>query len=378
MRSDRPVVVRLIARLNIGGPARQAVMLTEALGDTYVSILGTGSVDRGEAELPHDGVVPIRLALGRPIRPRQDASAVLAVRRLLRSSGAQLLHTHTAKAGFVGRIAASSLRHRRPRVVHTFHGHVLDGYFSRPRERTFVEIERALARRSDVLIAVSPQVRDDLVELRIGRESQYRVIPLGLELDPWFQVGQRDGALRKHLGLSADVPLVGAVGRLVPIKRLETLLAAVAFLSEVQVVLIGDGESRSQLEARSIQLGLGDRAHFVGWWPDIPAAMADLDAVVLTSGNEGTPVALIEALAARRPVVATSVGGVPFVVEDDVTGLLVPPDDPRAFAERLDWALRHRDEMSRMAEEGSRQVRERFTSDRLVRDIRNLYDELLN
>ncbi|MEO7556116.1 MAG: glycosyltransferase, partial [Acidimicrobiales bacterium] len=196
-------------------------------------------------------------------------------------------------------------------------------------------------------------------------------------LDPFFAVSGPSGALRRQLCLSSDTPLVGAVGRCVAIKDLNTLLEAVARLPGVHVAIIGDGDERPSLEAHAAGLGLNGRAHFCGWFDGVPAAMSDLDVVALTSRNEGTPVALIEALAARRPVVATDVGGVRFVIEDGVTGLLAPKADAVAFAEQLDRALRNRAAMAAMAARGREHVAGRFTGSRLVADIRSLYTELL-
>jgi glycosyltransferase involved in cell wall biosynthesis len=316
-----------------------------------------------------------RVPLVRSLSVPTDLRAVVVVRALLKSERPRLLHTHMAKAGTVGRMAAVSLGRRRPVTVHTFHGHVLDSYFRPAVERSFLEVERRLARHTDALVTVSPEIRDQLLDLRIGRADQYRVIALGLPLQRFFDA--RPGGLRERLGIGSDVPLVGAVGRLVPVKDLGTLLEAVALLDGVHVALVGDGESRLALEDKAAALGLDGRAHFTGWWDDVAGAFAELDVVALSSVNEGTPVALIEALAAARPVVATAVGGVAHVVEDGVTGLLVPKEDPAALAARLDWALRHRDEMAALAATGSARMRERFHSERLVADVRGLYRELL-
>lgn len=370
-------VLRLITRLNVGGPARQALLLTHALRPRYETVLAAGAVAEHEGELRDERVAVARVPLVRPVTPRADVGAFRAVRDLLRESQPDLLHTHMAKSGSIGRGAAFTLRRKGPRVVHTYHGHVHEGYFSPTVRKAFLTAERSLARATDILIAVSPQIRDELLALEIGQADQYRVIPLGLDLRAWLEVAGPDRSLRRSIGVSEDATLIGAVGRVVPIKNLEMLVDAVTRLPDVHAAIVGDGESRQLLKSYTDRAGVADRVHFVGWWPDVPGAMADLDVVVLTSRNEGTPVALIEALAARRPVVATDVGGVRFVVEDGVTGLLSAPDDPAAFAERLDWALRHRKEMKAMALEGSQQVRTRFASDRLVSDIRDLYDELL-
>jgi glycosyltransferase involved in cell wall biosynthesis len=369
-------VVRLITRLNVGGPARQALLLTRELGDGFPTVLAAGRPTAVEGELADDRVPVVRLPLVRPLNPSMDARAIAATRRLLQAAGARVLHTHMAKAGTVGRIAASSMTVR-PRTVHTFHGHVLDGYFKAGTQRMFIELERALARRTDVLVAVSPEVRDSLQALGIGRRREFHVIPLGLDLDRFLAVAGPDGSLRASLVVGPATPLIGVVGRLVSIKAVEVALEAVARLPEVHLAVIGDGEERASLTRQAQSMGLAGRVHFTGWWTDVPAAMSDLDLVVLTSKNEGTPVALIEAHAAGKPVVATDVGGVRHVVTDGVTGWLAPSGDAPALAALIEQALQDRDRLRAFGAAGRVGVRDRFGKDRLLRDIGDLYTELL-
>ncbi len=371
-----PSVLRLITRLNVGGPAQQALLLTALLRDEFPTVLGAGTPAANEGEMSRPDVEVQRLPLTRALDAAQDARAVSAVFRLVRRTRPVLVHTHMAKAGVVGRSVCVSHGARRPILVHTFHGHVLEGYFSPARQRGFIAIERELAKRTDRLIAVSPQVRDELLDLGIGRSSQYQVIPLGLDLTRFLAITGPVGALLRKLGLSASVPLIGAVGRLVPIKNIELLLDAVARLPDVHVALLGDGESRRSLEQRAEARGLAARVHFLGWATDVASAMSDLDVVVLTSRNEGTPLALIEALATARPVVATDVGGVRYVVEDGVTGH-VTALDAEALASGIERALSDRPAANAMATAGRATVAERFSHDRLVRDMRGLYRELI-
>lgn len=374
--------MHLITRMNIGGPARQVILLAKGLADEFPTIVAAGRPGKAEGELV-DAEVPVRpVPLVRPVKPATDLRAVLAVRQLLRSTQASLVHTHMAKAGTVGRLAAiaSYPTRARPRLVHTFHGHVLQGYFGNTQQKAFLELERVLARRTDVLVAVSPEVRDELVDLGVGRERQYRVIPLGPELGPLLAVGGPGGpagTLRASLGLGPDVPLVGTVGRLVPVKDHATLFAAIAAVPGAHLAVLGDGELRATLERLARQLGIAERTHFTGWWLDVPAALADLDVVALSSRNEGTPVALIEALAAGRPVVATDVGGVRHVVQDGETGRLCPAGVPAALAGLLERALAEPESSARMALEGRRRVTERFGSARVLADHLGLYRELL-
>lgn len=374
----------LATRLNIGGPASQVLFLAKGVAGRWRTVVGAGKPPPEEGELQDPEVSVVSVPLVRPVRPGADLAALAALRRLMKTTRARLVHTHMAKAGALGRLAAMSLGpggRGRPRLVHTFHGHVLSGYFSPAAQRTFIELERALAKRTDRIVAVSPEVRDQLLELGVGRPSQYQVVPIGLDLSRFAQVGTAavpTGRLRSRLGLGQEVPLAGAVGRLVPVKDHATLLRALAEVPGLHLALLGDGELRGQLGEQARSLGLAARVHFVGWWADVPAALADLDLVVLSSRNEGTPVALVEALAAAKPVISTDVGGVRHVVQDGETGLLCPGGDPGALAGLLRRALGPEGRrLAQMAAEGRRRALSRFGRDRMVADYLSIYEELL-
>lgn len=375
MRAETPTrdVVRLITRLNIGGPARQALLLTKELADRWPTMLLAGKPTPDEGELTDPRVHVHRVPLVRRVDPVHDLQALRRVSSLLRTARPKIVHTHMAKAGMIGRLAARRLH---VRTIHTYHGHVHQGYFNPPVQRLFLEIERHLARHTDILIAISPEIREELLELRIGRPDQYRVIPLGFDLTSHLAVSGASGRLRDELGLAPNVPLIGIVGRLVDIKDVGTMLRALARTNGVHLAVIGDGDSRAALEREARDLGIAARTHFTGWWHDIPAAMSDLDIVALTSRNEGTPVSLIEALACERPVVATDVGGVRFVVRDGETGLLCRPQDPAAFAGAIQRLFEQPDFARRLAIAGRASVRSRFHKDRLLSDISAVYEEL--
>lgn len=370
-------ILRLITRLNVGGPARQALLLTRGLNEEFPTLLAAGRPSAAEGELTDPTVAVHHVPLVRSMRPRTDLAAVSAVRRLIADNQVRLVHSHMAKAGAVGRIAARSVG-TRPRTVHTFHGHVLEGYFSPHVEKAFLQTERLLAKTTDVLIAISPEIRDSLLDLGVGRASQYRVIPLGLDLESFLEVEGPSGDLRASLGLAPTVPLVGVAGRLVPIKDLSTLLGALEHLPGVHLAIIGDGELRGSLEME-VQLakGLSGRVHFTGWRHDMAATFADVDVVALSSRNEGTPVALIEALAAGRAVAATDVGGVRSVVIDEATGLLAPAGDVDRMATIIRRLLESPDLRQRLGAAGREHVAQEFGAGRLVADVRELYSELL-
>jgi glycosyltransferase involved in cell wall biosynthesis len=375
-----PRLLQVITRLNVGGPARLVVHLNRALqGRGFECRLVTGTEGPSEGRIdPGTERVTTIPALRREISPRHDLAAATALDRLVRAWRPDIVHTHLAKAGALGRIAAR--RRSVPVTVHTFHGHVLDGYFPRPVARAFLAAERGLAKRTTALVAVSDAVRDELLALGIGREEQWHVIPVGLELDGLLGTPPARTKARRGLGLPTAGKVVGIVGRLVPIKDHETFLRAAARLvrerEDVAFVVAGDGEERAVLEARAREL-LGDRVVFLGWVQDLAALYAALDVVVLTSRNEGTPVSLVEAGAVGRPVVATRVGGVPDVVADGETGTLVPPGDPAATAAAIGRLLDEPALAKAMGEAARASVPSRFSADRLVDDLAALYEHLL-
>jgi glycosyltransferase involved in cell wall biosynthesis len=315
--------------------------------------------------------------LVRSLRPGSDLRALREIRRLIRSWHPDIVHTHQAKAGAIARIAVA-LSRRKPVTVHTFHGHVLEGYFGPIAKRIFLAAERRLARRTTALVAVSRQVQDDLIALEIGKTDQWRVIPLGFELEPFLEIRGHSSAVRPKLGLGPDARLVGVFGRVTAIKDHATLIDAISTLDGVHLAIFGDGELIPDIEEQIRSLGVADRVHIMGWWSDVAAAIADMDVVALTSRSEGTPVSLIEALAAGKPVVATDVGGVRDVVVDGVSGLVVPPASPNAVAAALKRLLWDASSGVEMGAAGRAWVAERFAWPRLVEDTRTLYAALLS
>jgi glycosyltransferase involved in cell wall biosynthesis len=355
-------ICRIIGRLNIGGPAIHAILLTEGLRSRgYETMLVAGQ------EGPREGSLRDRAAqkgislhflpeLGRDVRPARDLMALRKLVQLLRERQPEIVHTHTAKAGALGRIAARIAGI--PIVVHTFHGHIMHGYFSHRATRFFLALERCLAMASTRILTLSEGLREELLRLRIGRPETVGVMPLGLELNGFLRSDTRRGELRRRLGLSPEVPLVGIIARLVPIKDHGTFLEAASELcrsrADVRFLIVGDGELRSSLEHRAHALGLSQCVSFLGWQRELEPIYADLDLAVLSSRNEGTPVSFIEAMAAGLPVVGTRVGGVPDLVEHGKTGLLVRPNDPKALSGAMETLLSDPDrrrEMGRLARE---------------------------
>ena len=375
-------VLRAITRLNIGGPAIHAVLLTAALDDgtEFNSSLVAGTTAPHEGDMldfAHaHGVQPILLpALGREISPADDLLSLARMVQCVRRFAPDVVHTHMAKAGTVGRLAARICGV--PLIVHTYHGHVFHSYFGPAKTRVFLAIERALGLATDRIVVIGDGQRDEIASYGVAPSRKLDAIRLGLELDQFLHAEDARGSLRQELGVGPTIRLIGIVARLVPIKDHEVFFRAAARVREAeplaQFVVVGDGERRADLETLVDRLAIRRAVTFLGWRRDMVSVYADLDVVALTSLNEGSPVALIEALAAARPVVSTRVGGVPEVVIDGVTGLTVPPANPAAVADGILNLLRDRDLAARLGSAGRRHVYPRYDASRLVDDVRDLY-----
>ena len=349
-----PEVLRVIARLNLGGPARHVLRIDGPLRELgWRTTVVTGTPELHEPDLfeegRHAGLDIIRIPqLSRAPSPLRDVSALMALRRLIAERRPDVLHTHTAKAGTLGRLAALSLRTpgTRPALVHTFHGHVLSGYFGPWLSGCAAAVERALARRTERLVAVAPGVGDELVDtFGVGERSRFEIIPPGIDRARTAPDRAAGSALRAELGIADDATLVGLVGRLDPIKDPEA--AVKAFVSRppeaqgARLLVVGSGSLQPAVEAAAA--GRED-VHLLPARDDLTAIWGAVDVCLLTSRNEGLPQVATEALAAGVPVVAPAVGGLPDLVQHDTNGLLAPPGSvPQALHRVLvEGALRER------------------------------------
>jgi len=376
----------VIARLNVGGPAIHVINLNAGLDRArFESILITGTENPGEGTLldlaVERGIQPIvipEIVAEATLKPR-DLKALAALYRLLRRERPHIVHTHTAKAGFVGRLAARLAGV--PIVVHTYHGHILHSYYSPAKTRILRRMERGLGVLTDRIIAVSEQVKRDLVDYRVAGAEKINVIPLGFDLRPFLDSATHRGSFRRELSLNNGAQLVGIVGRIFPIKNHRLFLDAAAHIAAAEkaarFVIVGDGALRHQMEEHAAGLGIADRVIFTGWRRDLPRIYADLDVLVVSSDNEGTPVSAIEAMAAACPVVATRVGGLPDLIDEDETGHLVPRGDAPALAAAVQRLLRDREAARRLGETARARIAERFTAERLIADIEHFYRDLL-
>jgi len=407
-------VLRIIARLNVGGPARHVVWLTEGLrANGYDTMLVTGVVPSGEDDMAYlaqsAGITPhVIPQMSREISPR-DTLAIWKTFRLMLRERPDLVHTHTAKAGTVGRVAGLLYRWLTPgaligkpracRFVHTYHGHVFHSYYGPAKTKLFLTIERALARFvTDRIIVVSEQQRREVNEdFHVGKPEQFAVVPLGLDLDLFNDWQSKRNRVRAELNVSEDELLIGIVGRLTEIKNHAMFLLAAARVKELnrsagdqrrmRFVIIGDGSLRGTLEKQARQLGLTDDVVFLGTREDPEFFYPALDVVVLTSHNEGTPLTLIEAMACERPVVATAVGGVVDLLGARLAdgagytvcerGISVESGDVEGFAEGLNRLVRDDGLRKELGGRGHEFVVRNYAKERLLADISRLYEELV-
>lgn len=387
---ERPLtIVHAIARLNVGGAALHVLELAgEQRRRGHDTIVVAGTLADGEESMAYVaeelGVPVVSLpALQRELSVGRDAAAIRELRRILRRRRPDVLHTHTAKAGTTGRVASRLAGRARPAAtVHTFHGHVLRGYFDPRRERLFALVERTLARRTGALVAVSDEVRDDLVALGVAPAERIAVIPYGFDLSRLTRPGSRErDALRRELDVGPQTFVVGFAGRLTTIKRPHDLVRVLAGLrargEDAVLVVLGDGPDRASVEALAQELGVAGACRFLGFRRDVARWYGAFDAFLLTSENEGTPVVAIEALAAECPVVATEAGGTATVVRHGETGLLAPIGDTETLAAHLGRLAREPEWARALGRAGAADVRGRFATERMADAVDGLYERLL-
>lgn len=392
-----PRVLRIINRLNLGGPTYNAAYLSALMQPDYETMLVAGMRDLSEESsefiLEKMNLSPHYIrAMRREINLRDDLQAFRDIKKIIREFKPDIVHTHAAKSGTLGRIAAHQLKV--PVILHTFHGHIFQGYFNRPTTRFFIEIERQMARLSTGIIALSEHQKHDLSQVyRICPPEKVRIIPLGFDLSRICNAAtQLRTDFRKKYKLDDDTIAVGIIGRLVPIKNHTLFLLAWKEViqktrKKIHAFIIGDGEDRSQLERFCTEAGISfntaNQSHeeatltFTSWIHEIEVAISGLDIVALSSNSEGTPVSLIEAQAGGKAILTTDVGGIRDTVLPNETALIVPPGNINSFAEGL-LKLIHDDKLrNSMSDKGPLFVKQRFEVQRLVNDMREYYNALL-
>lgn len=395
--SPVPRILRIINRLNLGGPTFNAALLTRYLSPEYETLLLAGSKEDSEESSEFIcrelGISFQKLPeMHRSIHPLKDWIAYRKIRKVIREFKPDIVHTHAAKAGALGRLAA--FHEKVPVTVHTFHGHVFHSYFHPLKTRFFLNTERYLAKHSSGIVAISTGQKRELgTKYKVCEPDKIQVIPLGFDLSRFREnIQEKRARFRSRFQLADDELAIGIIGRLVPVKNHALFLeAAVEVLKKtdrkVRFLVIGDGEERNRLLAlcRHLKLDhtfypdqpLASKIVFTSWIHDIDVAMAGLDIIALSSFNEGTPVSLIEAQAAEKPIVSTNVGGIENVVVPGSTALLTENNDLPQFAEAILRLVQDDELRKSMSLLGWDHVRDRFHYTRLVRDMSNLYQQLL-
>jgi glycosyltransferase involved in cell wall biosynthesis len=384
-------VLHIITRMDRGGSARNTFLTVHGhdrkrfrvglvYGRSVPLTTEEAALTKGDLKLLSQAGMKVFEVptLVREARPILDVWALVALWRLLCRERPAIVHTHTSKAGAVGRLAAWLARV--PVVIHTPHGHIFYGYYGTVASAIIRLLERLLAKITDRIVTLTDRGAQEHVRYGIAGAEKFATIHSGIDLAHFRSVQVDPAVKRKELGLPPEGLIVGTVGRLVPIKGLEWLLKAasrvLAEFPQACFVIIGDGPMLGELMQLTSKLGIGLRMVFVGAREDVPECLAALDLFVLPSLNEGMGRVLLEAMAVGCPVVATRVGGIPDIVADGTTGLLVPPRDDRALAEAILTLLRDRSRRAAYGEAARRHVDGRFDVETMVRNIERLYDEV--
>lgn len=391
-----PKILRIINRLNLGGPTFNAALLTKHLQPEFNTLLLSGIKDDTEASsehIVHDmGIEPVYIkGMYRSINPLRDLPAYLRIKKTIKEFKPDIVHTHAAKAGALGRLAAYDCKV--PVIVHTFHGHVFHSYFGPLKTRFYLETERFLAKISDKIIAISPQQKNELSDIyKVCDKKKIKTIPLGFDLSR-FQTDQLDKRLdfRKKYQVADDEVAIAIVGRLVPIKNHGLFLQALKEIldkseQKIRAFIVGDGEERNRLENMARQLNIDfatPEQHtkapltFTSWVFNVDEVYAGVDVVALSSLNEGTPVSLIEAQAANKPIITTNVGGVCDIVKPNSTALIAESDNVQQFSYQLARLVEDATLRQRLGKNGNRHVAYQCSYQRLVKDMGDLYERLL-
>jgi glycosyltransferase involved in cell wall biosynthesis len=393
-----PKVLQILNRLIIGGPSEIAVLLTKYLAPEYETLLVVGGKDKEEKNATHLadnlGITPYAIPeMRRTINPAQDYLAYKKIKKLIQEFKPDIVHTHAAKSGALGRLAARSCDV--PVILHTFHGHIFHSYFNSIKSKSFVQIERYLATKSSGIIAISDIQKYELSSIyKITQPENISVIPLGLDLDK-FQINKEEKRkkFRQFYKLQPQEIAVGIVGRIVAVKNHMMFLKVIKQIlnkmpNNIRFFIIGDGDIRMELMNYLIENNIdftyfpdqpsASTVTFTSWLTEMDTVFAGLDIVALTSLNEGTPVSLIEAQAAEKPVISTNVGGVKDIVQEHISGFITEVNDDNQFSSYLLQLLQNEDLRLKMGKAGKENAFSKYSYQRLIVDTKRLYSKLLN
>ena len=380
-------IINLLSRMNIGGPSVHTVLLTKYLDDkNFTSMLVSGTLSEGEGDMSylvdqyqieHRSIKTLQ----REISPVDDIKAIIELYKIFKKEKPQIVHTNLAKAGMVGRLAAWLAGI--PVILHTYHGHVFSGYFSSLKTSIYILIERFMALLSTSVISVSEMIKKDICSVyKITSEKKVSVIPLGFELEKMESLDQYRGTFRNQFSIPQDVPVIGIVGRITGIKNHQLFVDIANLLlnqnRNTHFLIIGDGELRDEIDKKVRTLGIEDRVHFTGWINETAKMYADLDLMLLTSINEGTPVTVIEAMYYEIPVISSDVGGLSDLIEDGKTGYLIKSFNPEDYIPVMIKLLESDQERKKISLASHNFITENFNVSRLINDMSTLYKKLLN
>jgi glycosyltransferase involved in cell wall biosynthesis len=391
-----PKVLRIINRFNLGGPTYNVAYLTRYISDDYETLLVGGAKDESEDSSDHIlewmGLKPVILPdMKREIDYKNDLKAYRQIKKIIKEFKPDIVHTHAAKAGTLGRLAAYELNV--PVIVHTFHGHVFHSYFGKMKTGFYKIIERYLAKKSDCIIAISERQKYELSAIhKICSPDKIKVIPLGFDLSRFNEnLDSNRKKFREEYGIKDDEIIITIIGRLVPVKNHALFLRAIKFVKQnttekIRAFIVGDGEERENIENMCLDLELSfsnqkkslSDLTFTSWIKNVEFVCAGSDIIALTSFNEGTPVSLIEAQASNRPVVSTKVGGIENIIIEGKTGLLSDSGDEKSYMNNLLMLVNDPKKRLKLGAGGWENVKSKYHYSRLVKDMENLYKELLS
>ncbi len=388
-------VLRILNRFNLGGPTYNAAYLSKYLNDGFITKLAGGMQDKKEADsefiVNSLDIIPVRIShMRRTLNPLMDFLAYQQIIQIIKNFEPHIVHTHASKAGILGRLAAHKLKV--PVIVHTFHGHVFDAYFNKINSNVFIQLERYMARKTDAIITLSKNQEHDIVEkYRICQRNKSYIIPLGFELSKFRQDNENKRKIfRQKYKVSDDEIAIGIIGRLVPVKNHKLFIKAIEFLyknseKKIKAFIVGDGESRKEIKQLLIKKNIpysdsnfnNATVILTSWQKDVDIICAGLDIVALTSLNEGTPVSLIEAQAAGKPIVSTNVGGVSNTVLENKTALLSNINDDNDFINKLKLLTENDNLRDSFSKDGWYFVSEKYNYQRMIDEMKQLYLSLL-
>ncbi|WP_281614537.1 glycosyltransferase [Flammeovirga sp. SubArs3] len=381
-------ILRVIARLNVGGPAIHTVLLTDQMNDDhYDTKLVAGHVPSNEGDMSYlakerNLEVHYLNHLQRELSLKDDLKSLFDLFSIIREYQPDIIHTHTAKAGFIGRaaaIVANFFSKNKVKSVHTFHGHVFHGYFSPMKTKLFLGIEKFLAKYTDTIITITEKQQEEILNLGIGKKAQHKMVPLGLDLKR-FYTNTNNNFLHDEYNIPKTSKLVGIVARFTQIKNLKMFIRVAKLISnekdDVHFFMIGDGEDRDMLESYAKQENIDHKITFTGFLKDLPSIYASLDLVLLTSNNEGSPVSIIEAMTSGTCVVSTAVGGVPDLFSSFGKRYLVGPNEDETMKDAAVRILSYEDDKNLFIREHKESTYRKYNYDRLVSDLKMTYKEL--